>query len=156
MTQRTDNEIYRVCGNTPSNVFDALAALEKITVGEDGWSASSFRSEAEKENGYVLCIFDNDRIAALLTGYYAVGEGDITNVAVAPEYRRRGLAQKLIAEFEILLPGDSEEIFLEVRESNFPAIALYEKCGFEKISVRKNFYSSPRENAVIMKKNINT
>ncbi len=155
MKLKDDNEnfaIYRVEGGDSLSTFESLAALEKITVGEEGWSAESFRSEAEKENGYVLCIFRDDCTAALLTGYYATGEGDITNVAVAPDYRRKGLAQMLIAEFERLLPDDAGNIFLEVRESNTPAIELYKKCGFEKISIRKNFYTNPRENAIVMMK----
>lgn len=155
MTLKADNDnynIYRVCGDDSPRIFESLAALEKITVGEEGWSAESFRSEAEKDNGYVLCIFCEDCVAALLTGYYAAGEGDITNVAVAPEHRRKGLAQRLIAEFERLLPDDSENIFLEVRESNTPAIELYKKCGFEKLSIRKNFYANPCENAIVMMK----
>lgn len=138
--------------NTLPNVFDALSELDKSTVGAEGWSAESFRSEAVKENGYVLYIVQEESVIALLTGYSAVEEGDVTNVAVLPEYRRRGLAGQLIAEFERLLPVDAESIFLEVRESNAPAIALYEKCGFERLSVRKNFYSSPRENAIVMRK----
>lgn len=147
MTLRADK-------NTPADIFAALAELERITIGGGGWSAESFRSEAVKENGFVLYIVQENSVIALLTGYSAVGEGDITNVAVLPEYRRRGLAGELIAEFEKLLPVDAEAIFLEVRESNAPAIALYEKCGFKRISVRKNFYSSPRENAIVMRKQL--
>lgn len=147
MTLRADK-------NTPADIFAALAELDKSTVGSESWSAESFRSEAVKENGFVLYIMQEDAVIALLTGYSAVGEGDITNVAVLPEYRRRGLAGELIAEFEKLLPADAEAIFLEVRESNAPAIALYEKCGFKRISVRKNFYSSPRENAIVMRKQL--
>lgn len=131
---------------------EKLSALDRLCVGADGWSAESFRSEAEKENGIVLCITDGEDMAALLSGYTAVGEADITSVAVAPEYRRRGLALRLMERFEELLPEDTESIFLEVRESNAAAIALYEKCGFLRLSVRKNFYSSPRENAVVMQK----
>ncbi len=154
MTQKDNYKVIRVLTGADLQIFERLAALESITVGEEGWSAESFRSEVEKENGYVLCIFCEERVAALLTGYYAVGEGDITNVAVDPDFRRKGMAKRLIAEFEAVLPDDAEEIFLEVRESNAPAIALYEKCGFERIAVRKNFYANPRENAVIMRKNI--
>ena len=54
--------------------------------------------------------------------------------------------------FELQIPHDTEEIFLEVRESYTPAIKLYEKCGFERLSVRKNFYSNPTENAIVMRK----
>lgn len=151
-----DNEnlelrLYRANSDTTSDVFNKLENLEKATV-PDGWSAESFRSEAVKDNGFVLYIMKDAAVIALLTGYSAVGEGDITNVAVLPEFRRSGLAQQLIAEFENLLPEDTEQVFLEVRESNTPAIALYNKCGFSQIAVRKNFYSNPRENADVMMK----
>lgn len=146
--------MLRADGNTLPEVFNILAELERMTITGEGWSAESFRSEAEKENGYVLYIMEGNMITALLTGYYAVGEGDITNVAVHPEHRRRGLAKRLIAEFERLLPEDAQELFLEVRESNLPALSLYEKCGFERLAMRKKFYSDPCENAVVMKKNI--
>lgn len=144
--------LLRADSHTCNEVFADLEELEKATVGKDGWSAESFRSEAEKENGFVLYIAHGNSVIALLTGYSAAGEGDITNVAVRTQYRRRRLAVRLIKEFERLLPGNTEKIFLEVRESNAPAIALYRKCGFEKISVRKNFYTNPRENAIVMMK----
>lgn len=136
-----------------NNISDELSALDKKCVGSDGWSAESFESEVKKNNGIVLCFLDNTHVIALLSGYFAEGEGDITSVAVDENFRRKGLAQRLIAKFEKLLPDSTENIFLEVRESNAPAIKLYEKCGFEKLSVRKNFYINPRENAVVMIKN---
>lgn len=136
------------------DIFEQLSALDKLCVGADGWSADSFRSEAEKNTGHILYITDSGKVIALLSGYHAVGEGDITSVAVHPDYRRKGLAKKLIEKFENSLPEDTESIFLEVRESNCEAIALYEKCGFERLSVRKNFYSQPRENAVVMQKKL--
>ncbi len=143
--------MLRADNNTPDTVFSELEKLERNTVA-DGWSAESFRSEAKKENGWVLYIQENGKPAALLTGYYAAGEGDITNVAVSPEYRRRGFACELIAEFIRQLPADAQEIFLEVRESNIPAIELYRKCGFEQVGMRKGFYVNPRENALVMRK----
>ena len=136
-------------------IAEQLSELDKMCVGADGWSADSFRSEAEKDNGYVLYVMDNENVIALLSGYSAVGEADITSIAVHPEYRRKGLALRLIERFIEMIPDDAESIFLEVRESNAPAIALYEKCGFERLSVRKNFYSQPRENAVVMQKKLN-
>lgn len=144
-------ELLRVTPET--DLFEKLSALDRKCVGSDGWSADSFRSEVQKENGIVLCFLDNTHVIALLSGYFAEGEGDITSVAVNPDFRRKGLAQQLITEFEKLLPENTENIFLEVRESNSPAISLYQKCGFEKLSIRKNFYINPRENAVVMIKN---
>lgn len=148
----TDFDIFD--SDLSDDIFEQLSALDKLCVGADGWSADSFRSEAEKDTGHILYITDSGKVIALLSGYHAVGEGDITSVAVHPDYRRKGLAKKLIEKFENSLPEDTESIFLEVRESNCGAIALYEKCGFERLSVRKNFYSQPRENAVVMQKKL--
>lgn len=144
--------MLRADKNTPDYIFEELENLEKICI-SDGWSAESFRSEALKDNGIVLYIQENDKkISAFITAYTALGEADITNVAVSPEYRRKGYAFYLISELEKIIPEDTENIFLEVRESNQNAINLYLKSGFEKISLRKRFYSNPVENAVIMKK----
>lgn len=136
------------------DIFEQLSELDRLCVGAEGWSAESFRSETEKETGHVLYIMDGERVIALLSGYHALGEGDITSVAVHPDHRRKGLAEKLMNAFEHSLPEDTESIFLEVRESNAPAIALYEKCGFVRLAIRKNFYDSPRENAVVMEKKL--
>ena len=146
MTQRADS-------SSSPELFSRLSELERLTI-PDGWSEESFRSEAEKDNGFVLYITENDEITALLTGDDAVGEGDITNVSVHPTHRRKGLACELICEFQRLLPHDTENIFLEVRASNAPAVSLYEKCGFSRISVRKNFYRNPREDAIVMRKEV--
>lgn len=145
-------ELLKVTPET--DLFEQLSALDKKCVGYDGWSAESFMSEVRKENGIVLCFTNNNDVIALLSGYFAEGEGDITSVAVEPDFCRKGLAQRLIEEFEKIIPHNTENIFLEVRESNFSAIKLYEKCGFERLSVRKNFYTNPRENAIVMVKKV--
>ena len=147
-------EILRLTAGATAALYEELSALDRLCVGAEGWSADSFMSEAAKDNGIVLYITDGDRIAALLSGYTAVGEADITSVAVHPDYRRRGYAIALMERFEELLSDDTENIFLEVRESNAGAIALYEKCGFEKAGTRKRFYRTPVEDATIMVKNL--
>lgn len=156
MTQRGDFfvELIKVSGTADGEIFDRLSVLDRKCVGSDGWSAESFCSEVLKDNGIVLCFTDGINVIALLSGYFAEGEGDITSIAVDENFRRQGLAQKLIAELEKLLPDSTENIFLEVRESNIPAVSLYRKCGFEKLSIRKNFYTNPRENAVVMVKKV--
>lgn len=86
-----------------------------------------------------------------LAGYCALScfyDLNIDSVAVAAEYRRRGIAGKLL---EKALEGFEGDVFLEVRKSNLPAIALYEKLGFKKIAERKNYYDRPCEDAIIMK-----
>lgn len=143
-------EIFRADKYSTDELFCRLSELDKHCVGSDGWSAESFKSEAEKDNGVVLYAMENDMVTGLICGYFAADEADITSVAVAPEYRRQGIAARLMEEFLGTLPAITKCIFLEVRESNSAAIGLYEKFGFEKLSIRKNFYSFPDENAVVM------
>lgn len=80
------------------------------------------------------------------------GEGYVTNIAVLPEYRRRGIGQKLIEYMINDCKEQLEFISLEVRVSNNAAVSLYKKFGFERVGLRKNFYTKPTENAVIMTK----
>lgn len=146
--------VERLTSEAPTELLEELSALDKLCVGAEGWSAESFRSEAEKENGIVLYIEHGGHIIALLSGYTAVGEADITSVAVRPDCRRCGLASALIAEFERLIPADTETVILEVRQSNTAAIALYRSFGFERVGVRRRFYRAPVEDADIMVKNL--
>lgn len=117
------------------------------------WSENSLSEELKNENSYFLVA-----VCEKVLGYIGVqeicGEAYITNVAVFGEYRKEGIGRKLLNEAcnGAKLRG-CEFITLEVRESNFAAIALYESEGFEKAGVRKNFYSAPTENGVIYTKN---
>jgi len=94
-------------------------------------------------------------IDGALAGYAGlqmiVDEGHITNVAAAPEYRRRGIADALMAG---LMSAAAERglrfVTLEVRESNIPAQNLYKKHGFSPVGIRKGYYDQPKENAVLM------
>ena len=83
--------------------------------------------------------------------YTVLSEGYVTNIGVLPEYRKKGIGQRLLDK---LLDYSKENklsfLSLEVRVSNSAAIFLYEKNGFRKIGVRKNFYSNPKEDALIM------
>lgn len=147
-------QIFHAEKDTPDEIFTQLSELDKLCVGAEGWSADSFKSEAVKESGAVLYVTENKRIIGLVCGCFGADQADITSVAVAPEFRRHGIAENLIHEFIRLLPDITKSIFLEARESNSAAIALYKKLGFEQISIRKRFYSFPEENAVIMKKDL--
>ena len=84
---------------------------------------------------------------------YVLDEGYISNVAVSPEHRRKGIADRLIREL-MTRAGQLELAFvtLEVRESNAPAAELYKKHGFVKVGQRKNYYDLPKEDAILMTK----
>ena len=130
--------------------YDELSALDKQCVGSEGWSAEDFRSEAAKSGGIVLAAYDGDRLAGLIAGFTAADTGEILTVATAPEYRRMGVARTLMKSFLAAIPEDVENIALEVRSSNYAAIALYESFGFVKAGVRKRFYRDPVEDADVM------
>lgn len=129
-----------------------VAAIEK-EVFSLPWSEQSFRDAALKEaNIYLVAELDGE-VAGYAGAWGVFGEADITNVCVAPKYRKMGIADKLLNELlDIGRENNIDVFFLEVRESNQPAISLYEKNGFRKISIRKNFYERPVENAIVMSK----
>lgn len=121
------------------------------------WSAKSFMSACTtQENIYLVCVI-GEKVAGYCGLWTVLGEGNITNMAVAEEYRRKGIAEALMKEME--QRGRKKDVtvfFLEVRESNNPARKLYEKAGYEQIGIRKNFYEKPSENAIIMSKGWHT
>ena len=115
------------------------------------WSEKSFSDSMERNDTVFLVALADDEIAGYIGCYCIAGEGEITNVAVKSSCRRNGiggmLLEKLYEEGALL---DTQEFFLEVRESNEAAIALYSRQGFVKEGIRKNFYEQPVENALIM------
>lgn len=115
------------------------------------WSEKSFRESMEREDTVFLTAKIGEEVAGYLGCYCICGTGEITNVAVKRDYRRRGIGGLLLEQ--LYLEGtrhQTEEFFLEVRESNEAAIALYTRQGFVKEGIRKNFYEKPVEHAVIM------
>ena len=115
------------------------------------WTEQGIAESIENENTHLYLALA-DGVAA---GYMGVqifsGEGYVTNVATLPEYRRKGVAKALINR---VLQNEMEFLTLEVRESNEPAISLYESLGFERVGERSHFYRNPDENALLMTKNI--
>ena len=81
------------------------------------------------------------------------GETDMMNIAVHPDFRRRGIAESLVnALVEDLQKQESHSLTLEVRASNEAAQKLYEKLGFMQVGLRKNYYRNPKEDAYILRK----
>ena len=115
------------------------------------WSEKSFLESMERDDTLFLVALDREEVAGYLGCYCVAGEGEITNVAVKLSHRRQGVGGKLLETlYEEAKALHTQEFFLEVRESNEAAIALYSRQGFVKEGVRKNFYEKPVENAVIM------
>lgn len=115
------------------------------------WSEKSFREAAVKAETIYVVAEEDGEILGYAGAWCVFGEADITNVCVRKESRRKGIAEQLL-QF-LIAEGVGAQIrtyFLEVRESNAAAICLYEKFGFQKIGIRKNFYEKPVENGIVM------
>ncbi len=129
-----------------------VAALEKLCF-SDPWSENSVASELENPLSLWLVALERDSVAGYIGSQSVMGESDMMNVAVHPEYRRRGIGEALVlALCEALKARGNASLALEVRASNEPAKALYEKLGFSLAGRRPNYYRNPREDALILKK----
>ena len=129
-----------------------VAQLEKICFA-DPWSEKSVASELENIWALWLVAVEDDRVIGYIGSQTSIDETDVMNVAVHPDCRRRGIAEALIVNLmEELKKKGSHALMLEVRASNAPAIALYEKLSFLQVGCRKNYYRNPREDALILRK----
>ena len=129
-----------------------VAGLEAICFA-DPWSEKSVASELTNPLSLWLVALDGDRVAGYVGSQSVMGESDMMNVAVHPDYRRQGIAEKLcIALIEALKQKGNSCLTLEVRASNEPAKALYAKLGFVQVGLRKNYYRNPKEDACILRK----
>lgn len=115
------------------------------------WSLENFKAVFRYEYNHYLTAWDGEKIVGFIGLMEVAGEGDITNVAVLPSHRKRGIGDQLVSSM-IALAKEREisKIMLEVRASNEAAIHLYEKYGFEFLCIRKNYYQKPTEDANIM------
>lgn len=129
-----------------------IAALEKKCF-SDPWSERSIASELQNPLSLWLAALDGDRVAGYIGSQTVLGESDMMNLAVSPEYRRQGIGRSLVrALIDRLRQMGSHSITLEVRASNLPARKLYESLGFTQVGLRKGYYEKPREDACILKK----
>ena len=132
-----------------------LGAIERIERRSypTPWSRSMFAGELTKSSSVCLGAYDTetDRLVAYLIISRYVDAWHVMNVAVAPDYRGRGIATRLLERLFELTAGDGRRGYtLEVRVSNRSAIRLYEKLGFKARGVRRGYYTDNREDAVIM------
>ena len=129
-----------------------IAELEKICF-SDPWSEKSVASELSNPLSLWLVAVEGARVVGYIGSQTVEGEADMMNVAVHPEYRRQNIALALVNRLvEALKERGSHSLSLEVRQSNAPAIALYEKLGFQQAGLRPNYYRNPKENAYILRK----
>ena len=141
----------RIVTMNPGHVAP-IAQLEKVCF-SDPWSEKSIASELENELARWLVAEEDGQVCGYVGSQTVLGETDMMNVAVSPEFRRKGIAEALVnALAEALKERGSHCLTLEVRDSNHPARALYEKLGFSQVGTRKNYYRNPKEDGLILRK----
>ena len=115
------------------------------------WSRSMFAGELAKPASLCLGAFEDDQLAGYLIVSRYVDAWHIMNIAVSPDFRRRGIATALLQRLFDLTDDRSQRGYtLEVRVSNDGAIRLYERLGFTARGIRRGYYTDNREDALIM------
>ncbi len=117
------------------------------------WTEKDFQDFLNREDTIFLVAEEDGKAAGYIGAVCSAEEGDITNVSVSEENRRKGIGTALVRE----LVRRTEEkgisrLFLEVREKNKTAVRLYEKAGFSPVGRRRKYYRDPQEDAVVMKR----
>lgn len=133
--------------------LDEIAELEQVCFSTP-WSRNMLAEELDNAcSAFLVALDDQGHVAGYAGLQVILDEGYITNVAVQPEYRRQGVAGQLLAVFLSFAKGNHLAFLtLEVRASNYGAIALYGGLGFRSVGRRKNYYEHPKEDAIIMTK----
>ena len=131
--------------------LDEVAELERICFSTP-WSRNMLAEELDNLlSAFLVALDDNDRVVGYAGVQVILDEGYITNIAVRPECRRQGVAAKLLQVFmDFAKANKLSFLTLEVRASNYDAIALYGSRGFRSMGRRKNYYEHPKEDAIIM------
>ena len=131
-----------------------VALLEKACF-SDPWSLRSITSEITNPLSLWLVAVEADRVLGYIGSQSVLGEADMMNLAVSEDARGKGIGVMLVMKLIEHLRADGVcRLTLEVRASNAPAISLYEKLGFQNIGRRPNYYYHPKEDALIMGKEL--
>ena len=135
--------------NLEEKHLDALAEIDLVS--HAPWTKESFKSELDNAVAfYRVAQTDDGKVMGYIGYWWSFFEVQITFLAVHPDYRQQGVAQKLIEHiYNELQEMDVETIQLEVRASNVPAISLYKKCGFVEVGRRPRYYGGT-EDAILM------
>jgi ribosomal-protein-alanine N-acetyltransferase len=133
-----------------------VAAIEQACF-SDPWSEASFRQALDNPGVFFRVATEGagGPVVGYVVAWFAAGEGEVANVAVAPWARGRGIGG-LLLDAAIAAAGDhrAEALYLDVRESNARARALYDSRGFVEVGRRRRYYRRPAEDAIVLRRGI--
>lgn len=128
----------------------AILQIEKLS-NLSPWSEQSFRNEFDHTHGIARAVLLDGEVVGFGVAWLLVDESHVTNIAIHPDHRRKGLGEKLMRELLVLSrEAGMTCATLEVRASNEAAQLLYQKLGFKKTALRKRYYPDNQEDAVVM------
>ena len=121
--------------------IEEMLLIEQSCFEDEAWTKAMLCEGLECPGAVYLGAFEGDRLVGYLALLVSLDFADIATVGVVPEFQRRGIGKALV-ETAVFYAARAKvgKIFLEVNEENLPAVSLYEKCGFKKEGVRKNYY----------------
>ena len=131
------------------NYIEQIFNLEKEIFKNSAFNRTYLDTLIQGDNSFIYVYLIDSKVCGYLIVLDSIDVYEILAIVTIEEYRNKGIAQKLLNKIKI------KNIFLEVRESNQTAINFYKKNKFKEISIRKNYYSEPTENAIIMKLEVN-
>ena len=129
--------------------IEQIFNLEKEIFINSAFNRTYLDTLIKGDNSFIYVYLIDDKVCGYLMILDSIDVYEILAIAAVEEYRNKGIAQELLDKIK------TKDIFLEVRESNKVAINFYKKNNFKEISIRKNYYSEPTENAIIMKLEVN-
>ena len=131
-----------------------IAELEKVCFA-DPWSVTSIETELTSRLSLWFVAVEGDTVVGYVGSQTVIDESDVMNIAVHPDYRRQGIGEALLETLaDALREKGSRGLTLEARVSNTPAVSLYKKAGFLQVGLRKNYYRNPKEDAFILRKEL--
>jgi len=139
---------------TPADL-PTLLALDLAAPAAAHWSQAQYRRLFTEGTGTITLVIEEDYVRGFIVARGLGPEWEIENIVVAEAARRQGCGEQLVAELLTLARvRGAQSVFLEVRESNGPARALYSKMGFAEIGRRRSYYRNPEEDALLYEKNV--
>lgn len=143
-------ELISVSYDSIGNFLNDIHAIEQSSF-RTPWSIQSFVEQIELPFSHIWCLKDQKRVVAYCCFWMVLDELHLLKFATHPSCRRKGLGSKLMEEIcNFSTNHGISRIDLEVRASNSVAISFYKKHSFEKVGVRKNYYTNPKEDALLM------
>ena len=142
-------DVRLIDGQAEETVLNRIAEIEAGAYSVP-WDAASLADTLRYDHNFVILAYDGENIAGYLIFNLIMDQSELLRITVDEAYRCAGIGHKLMESYTEEIKSIAESSLLEVRASNVPAIALYESCGYERLATRKNYYSEPVEDAIVM------